>query len=72
VSDIAVRIARVPSRIHTLDELLGTLRQLEKVENVVCVVEDDTGIWTLHLDHATRERINWMLDRAKIMLHEAP
>lgn len=64
------KLLRVPVRCVDRDSLLGTIRQLENVENLVILVNDDDGTWILVEPGTTIERINWMLDRAKIMLHE--
>lgn len=34
------------------------------------IVEDAEGVWMMQEVGATLERINWMLDRAKFMLHD--
>lgn len=66
-----VKLNRVPDKVHTVDELLGATRQME-IQTVLVIVEDLNGdITTLTLDGATTERINWMLDRAKLLLHRA-
>lgn len=64
------KLLRVPQRMPTLEMLIGTLEKLEDIQTIVVIVEDDEGVWTMLIEGTTRERINWMLDRAKIMLHE--
>lgn len=64
------KLLRVPQRMPTREMLIGTLEKLEDIQNIVVIVEDDEGVWTMLIEGTTRERINWMLDRAKIMLHE--
>ena len=64
-------LLRVPRRLPTREMLVGTLNNLEGVENIVVVVEDAVGVWIMHEGDTTRERINWMLDRAKFTIHEA-
>jgi hypothetical protein len=63
------RLLRVPQQCRSREMLLGTIAKLDSVENVVCLIMDEDGVWLLH-DGATCERINWMLDRAKLNLHE--
>jgi hypothetical protein len=64
-------LLRVPKRLPTREMLIGTLEKLEGVENVVVLVEDDVGVWIMHVGDTPLERINWMLDRAKFTIHEA-
>ena len=49
--------------------LVGTLEKLEGVENLLVVVEDESGCWIMHEGGTTLERLNWMIDRAKLMVH---
>jgi hypothetical protein len=55
----------------TREMLVGTLEKLEGVENLVVLVEDAEGVWIMHEGSTALERINWMLDRAKLMIHRA-
>lgn len=71
VVSTARKLLRIPERVHTLDELMGTMRQLDDVQNVVVIVEDGEGITTLTINGITAERMNWMLDRAKMLIHRA-
>lgn len=64
------KLLRVPHQCRSREMLLGTIAKLDDVENMVVLVLDEEGIWLLH-DGATSERINWMLDRGKLNLHEA-
>lgn len=66
-----VKMLLVPDRVHTLDEMLGTVRQFEDLQNIIVILEDSDGVTTLALDGTTAERMNWMLDRAKFLLHKA-
>ena len=59
----------VPQRMPTREMLIGTLEKLEGVENLVVIVEDESGCWIMHEGDTTLERLNWMLDRAKMMVH---
>lgn len=63
-----VNLGRTPARVHTLEELLGAVAQLN-VQNIVVLIEDDGGVWSMTIDGTTSERMNWMLDRAKFLLH---
>lgn len=63
-------LLRVPKRMPTREMLIGTLAKLENVENILVIIEDDEGIWIMQDNHTTLERMNWMLDRAKRMVHE--
>lgn len=63
------KLLRIPKKLRTIEELLGTIRQLEGVENIVALVNDEAGVWIMTLDDTTYERVNWMIDRAKRMLH---
>lgn len=66
-----VKIGRVPDRVHSLEELFGAVAQMDGVESVVVVVHDADGCTTLTIDGTTAERMNWMLDRAKHLLHRS-
>ncbi len=64
------KLLRVPQRLPTREMLIGTLQKLENAQNIVVIVEDDAGCWIMQEADATLERINWMIDRAKKMLHD--
>ena len=64
------KLLRVPQRLPTRAMLIGTLQKLENVQNILVIVEDDEGCWILQEADNTLERMNWMLDRAKRMLHD--
>jgi hypothetical protein len=66
-----VTLLRVPQRMPTREMLVGTLEKLEGVENLVVLVEDAEGVWLMHEGNTALERINWMLDRAKLTIHRA-
>lgn len=66
----AVKLLRIPDRANSLAELLGTVARMEGVENVVVIVNDADGVVSMTVDGTTAERMNWMLDRAKLRLHE--
>lgn len=38
------KLLRVPQRLPTREMLIGTLQKLENVQNILVIVEDDTGI----------------------------
>lgn len=59
---------KVPDRVHIVDELCGIIKRIE-VAHMVVLVEDETGVWSMVLDGTTAERMNWILDRAKLLLH---
>ena len=61
-------VLKVPDRVHTLDELIGVIKQMP-MENIMVLVHDQDGVTTLTLDGTTAERMNWMLDRAWLLLH---
>jgi hypothetical protein len=63
------RLLRVPQRMPTREMLIGTLSRLENVQNIVVIVEDETAVWVMQEADCTLERINWMLDRAKHLIH---
>ena len=63
-------LLRVPKRMPMREMLIGTLAKLENVENILVIIEDDEGIWIMQDNHTTFECMNWMLDRAKRMVHE--
>ena len=63
------KLLRVPQRMPTREMLIGTLQQLEGVQNILVIVEDDEGCWIMHEKDTTLERLNWMIDRAKRMIH---
>lgn len=60
----------MPDRVHTKNELLGALANAD-FENIVVLIEDGDGITAMTIDGTTAERMNWMLDRAKFLLHRA-
>lgn len=64
-----VNIGFIPERVHSIDEMLGMIKQLPNVLNIVCIIEDEDGVTTMTVDGTTAERMNWMLDRAKLLLH---
>jgi hypothetical protein len=64
----AAKLLRVPDRVHTKEEMLGLLAKMD-FENVVVLIEDADGVWSMTLDGTTSERMNWMIDRVKILLH---
>lgn len=64
------KLLRVPIRCNTKEMLLGTLAKLENVNHILAIVEDDEGVWMMIVDGTPLERINWMLDRIKHMIHE--
>jgi hypothetical protein len=65
-----MNLLRVPQRMPTREMLVGTLQKLEGVKNILVVVEDEEGCWIMHEKDTTLERLNWMIDRAKRMVHE--
>jgi small nuclear ribonucleoprotein (snRNP)-like protein len=67
----AVRLLRVPVKMASREMLVGTLNKLDDVENIVVIVNDAEGCWLMTEDGTTSERMNWMLDRAKLLLHKA-
>lgn len=66
-----VKLGIVPDKVRTLDELLGAIQQFSGIEHVVVIVEDGDGVTTMTIDGTTAERMNWMLDRAKFLLHRS-
>jgi hypothetical protein len=64
------KLLRVPQRMPTREMLIGTLQKLENVQNIMVIVEDAEGVWMMQEADATLERLNWMLDRVKFMLHD--
>ena len=65
------KMLRVPVKTKTREMLMGTLEKIENVKTLLVVIEeDDEGVWLLFEDDVTLERMNWMLDRAKRMVHE--
>jgi hypothetical protein len=67
----AVRLLRVPVKMASREMLVGTLNKLNDVENIVVIVNDAEGCWLMTEDGTTIERMNWMLDRVKLLLHKA-
>jgi hypothetical protein len=64
------KMLRVPQRMPTREMLIGTLSKLQDVQHIVVLVEDDAGVWMMHECDLTLERINWMLDRGKVLIHD--
>ena len=67
---IKPKMLRVPVKLKSREMLVGTLEKLDDVQNLVVLVEDSDGVWVMIEDGITAERINWILDRAKRMIHE--
>jgi len=65
-----LKLLRVPQRMPTREMLIGTLQKLEGVKTLLVIVEDEEGIWIMHERDTTLERLNWMVDRAKRLLHD--
>ena len=65
------KLLQVPDRVHSVEEMCGLVAKLPNVENIVVIVEDPEGVWVMTVDGTTAERMNWMLDRAKLRLHRA-
>jgi hypothetical protein len=63
------KLLKIPDKVHTLDEMLGMIRQVEDLQNIVVILEDSDGVTTMTIDGTTAERMNWMLDRANLLLH---
>ena len=61
---------RMPDRLHSKEEMFGAINNLENIENIMCLIEDEDGVLIITIDGITAERMNWMLDRAKILLHK--
>ncbi len=64
-----IKLLRVPLKLKSRDMLIGTISKLEQVEDILVIVNDDEGIWILTEDGSSHERLNWMLDRAKMLIH---
>lgn len=64
-----------PRKVRTLDDMCGALKGVDDLETLFVVFEDATGVCLMPLEvngrEPTSERINWMLDRAKLLLHRA-
>lgn len=66
-----IKFARTPDRVHTKEELIGVISQTD-FQNIVVLIEDNEGcIETMTISGTTAERMNWMLDRAKVLLHRS-
>jgi hypothetical protein len=65
------KLLRVPVKCPNKEFLIGTLSNLDDDESLVVLIEDKDGVWMMTLDGVTTERINWMLDRTKLMIHKA-
>lgn len=65
--------AILPERVNSIADMVGVLERVKGLENVVVIVEDQSGVWlmpvTINNDRPTAEHINWMLDRSWILLH---
>lgn len=64
------KLLRVPIRMPTREMLIGTLQKLEGIINIIVLIEDDAGIWIMQEGDVTLERMNWMIDRAKKIIHD--
>ena len=65
-----MQLLTVPTKCKTLEMLLGTIEKLDNLKNIVTLIEDDEGVWLMTIDGTTLERMNWMLDRAKLIIHD--
>lgn len=65
------KLLRIPAKVRTLAELCGVISQCDGLEHIVVLIEDGDGTWAMTLDGATAERMNWMLDRGKLLVHRA-
>ena len=63
------KLLRVPVRCQSKDMIFGTIKQLDNIQNLVVLLEDEEGVWLMIEHGTTLERINWMLDRAKSIIH---
>lgn len=61
---------KTPNKVYTIDEMFGAVKLLD-FENVVVIVNDADGVEMMTLEGTTAERVNWLLDRAKLLLHKA-
>jgi hypothetical protein len=68
---IEPRLLKVPQKVHSLEEMFGVISRLEGVSDVVAIVRDEDGVWAMVIDGTTAERMNWMLDRVKLLLQGA-
>ena len=62
-----VKLVRVPDRVHTKEELIGVISRVD-FQNIVVLVEDTDGFYSMTIHGTTAERMNWMLDRAKFLV----
>lgn len=60
---------KIPDKVHSIEEMFGAIKQINFI-NIVAIIEDDEGVWLMVIDGTTAERINWMLDRSKVLLHK--
>ena len=67
---IKPKLLRVPVRCQSKDMIFGTIKQLDNIQNLVVLLEDEEGVWLMIEHGITLERINWMLDRAKSIIHD--
>lgn len=62
-----------PKKVRSIADMAGALENIEGLESVVVLIEDGDGVWLMPVCFAdkepTHERINWMVDRAKLLLH---
>ena len=63
------KLLRVPQRIANKATLIGVLEKLENIENILVIVQDDEGCWVMHVGDTPAERLEWMVDRAKRLIH---
>ena len=65
------KLLQIPDKVHSVEEMCGLLAKVEGLQHVVVVVEDAETVWTMTVNGTTAERMNWMLDRAWLLLHRA-
>jgi hypothetical protein len=65
------QLLQVPQKVHSIDELCGVIRQMPVLNIVVVIETEDQEVLSMTVNGTTAERMNWMLDRAKLLLHRA-
>ena len=66
---MTIKLLKIPTATDAVTKLLEQVKLLN-LTNAVIIFEDNEEAVTMMNSGMQCDRINWMLDRAKIMLHE--
>ena len=64
------KLLRIPDQLNSVEEVISTLQQMDLECVVVLAVGKDEFMTVMH-NKVSSGHINWYLDRAKFMIHNA-